>query len=79
MRRVLPVLTVVALLFGAGGVAYADCAQDIAALRSRIVTLDDPAKQRELELLLAKAQNDNDAGRTNLCADDLRRAQQLVK
>ncbi|MGH7001531.1 MAG: hypothetical protein ACREEA_08505 [Stellaceae bacterium] len=79
MRRVLPCLTVVAVLLSAGAMAQADCSQEIAALRSRIATLDDPAKQRELELLLAKAEDDNAAGRANLCADDLQHAQQLVK
>lgn len=79
MRRVLPCLTLVAALLSAGAMARADCSQEIAALRSRIATLDDPVKQHELELLLAKAEDDNAAGHANLCADDLQHAQQLVK
>ena len=79
MRRVLPCLTLAAALLGAGAMARADCGQEIAALRSRIAILNDPVKQRELELLLAKAEDDNAAGRANRCADDLQHAQQLVK
>jgi len=79
MRRVLPCLTVVAALLSAGAIAQADCSQEIAALRGRVATLNDPVKQHELELLLAKAEDDNAAGRTNRCADDLQHAQQLVK
>jgi len=79
MRRVLPLLAVAVAVMAASAFAQTDCAQEIAALRSRIATLNDPAKQQELELLLAKAQNDNDSGQANLCADDLRYAQQLVK
>jgi len=48
-------------------------------LRSRVTTLSDPVRQHEIELLLAKAEDDNAAGRASLCADDLQRAQQLVK
>ena len=79
MRRVLPLLAVAVAVMAASAFAQTDCAQEIAALRSRSATLNDPAKQQELELLLAKAQNDNDSGQANLCADDLRYAQQLVK
>jgi len=83
MRRVLPLLAIAVAVAVAvmvtSAFAQTNCSQEIAALRSRIATLNDPAKQQELELLLAKAQNDNDAGHANLCADDLRHAQQLVK
>jgi len=79
MRRVLPLLAVAVAMIATSALAQTDCTQEIAALRTRITTLGDPAKQHELELLLAKAQNDNDAGHANLCADDLRHAQQLVK
>lgn len=79
MRRVLPCLTLVAALLSTGAMAQDDCSQQVDTLRSRVATLDDPAKQRELKLLLAKAEDDNAAGRANLCADDLRHAQQLVK
>ena len=79
MRRVLPCLAVLAALLGAATIAHADCGQEIATLRSRIATLNDPVKQHELELLLAKAESDNAAGRANLCVDDLQHAQQLVK
>lgn len=79
MRRVLPCLSVVAALLSAGAMAHADRSQEIAALHSRITNLGDPVKQHELELLLAKAADDNAAGRANLCADDLQHAQQLVK
>ena len=78
MRRVLPLLAA-AVLIGTAAQANADCAQEIDAMRTHLTAIDDPAKQRELELLLAKAQEDNDAGHANLCADDLRHAQQLVK
>ena len=79
MRRVLPCLAVVVALLTTATMAHADCSQEIAALRSRIATLNDPVKQHELELLLAKAEDDNAAGRANLCVDDLQHAQQLVK
>lgn len=79
MRRVLLCLTLVAALLSTGAMAQDDCSQQVDTLRSRVATLDDPAKQRELKLLLAKAEDDNAAGRANLCADDLRHAQQLVK
>ncbi len=79
MRRVLPCLTLIVALSSVSAMTHADCSQEIAALRSRIATLNDPVKQRELELLLAKAEDDNAAGRANLCADDLQHAQQLVK
>ncbi|MGH7058211.1 MAG: hypothetical protein ACREFZ_10100 [Acetobacteraceae bacterium] len=78
MRRVLPLLAVVLALIAATGNAHADCAQEIAAVRAHLAGLDQ-AKQRELELLLAKAQDDDNAGRAKLCADDLRHAEQLVK
>lgn len=79
MRRVLPCLVAIAVLLSTARIAHADCSQEIATLRSRIATLNDPAKQRELELLLAKAEDDNAAGRANLGVDDLQYAQQLVK
>ena len=79
MRRVLPRVAVAAALLTTATMAHADCGQDIAALRSRIATFNDPVKQHELELLLAKAEDDNAAGRANLCVDDLQHAQQLVK
>lgn len=79
MRRVLRCLAVVAMLLATATMAHADCSQEIATLRSRIATLNDPVKQHELELLLAKADDDNAAGRANLCVDDLQHAQQLVK
>ena len=79
MRRVLPCLAVVTALLSTAMMAHADCSQEIATLRSRIAILNDPVKQRELELLLAKAEGDNAAGRANLCVDDLQHAQQLVK
>lgn len=79
MRRVLPMLAAAALLACFGTPAHADCTQEITAMRTRAAALDDPAKQRELELLLAKAQTDEKKGRTRLCADDLRHAEQLVK
>ncbi|GEM_PF-3778958 len=79
MRRVLPLVAIAVALAAMGATARADCGQEIAAMRQRLATLDDGAKQRELELLLAKAQDDNDSGRRNLCADDLRHARELVK
>ncbi|MGH6968592.1 MAG: hypothetical protein ACREEL_06510 [Stellaceae bacterium] len=79
MRRVLPLLALVVALVAAAGTAHADCAQEIAAMRAHLAGLDDQAKQRELELLLAKAQDDDNAGRAKLCADDLHHAEQLVK
>jgi hypothetical protein len=79
MRRVLPILAATALLASFSTPAHADCTQEIAAMRTRAAALDDPAKQRELELLLAKARADDTSGRTQLCADDLRHAEQLVK
>lgn len=79
MRRVLRYFAAVAALLTTATTAHADCSQEIAALRSRITTLNDPVKQHELELLLAKADDDNAAGRANLCVDDLQHAQQLVK
>lgn len=75
----LPIIAAGALLAGFGVPARADCTQEIAAMHARLASLDDPAKQRELELLLAKAQNDDKAGRTKLCTDDLRHAAALVK
>lgn len=77
MRRVLPMIAVAALT-GLGTPARADCAQEIATMRAHLAATDDPAKHRELELLLAKAQDDNKAGHAQLCTDDLRYAQQLV-
>ena len=79
MRRVLRYLAVVATLLTTATMAHADCSQEIATLRNRIATVNDPVKQHELELLLAKAEDDNAAGRANLCVDDLQHAQQLVK
>jgi hypothetical protein len=80
MRRALLLIMVAATsLMGLGAPARADCAREIAAMRTRLATLNDRAKHRELELLLAKAQNDNRAGRTRLCADDLHYAAALVK
>ena len=79
MRRVLPMFATAALLASLGVPARADCAQEIAAMQTRLTALDDPAKQRELELLLVKAQEDDKAGRTQLCADDLHHAEALVK
>lgn len=72
-------LAAAAVLAGVGAPARADCAQDIAALRAQLAALDDAAKHHELELLLAKAQDDDKAGRAQLCADDMRHARQLVK
>ena len=79
MRRVLPIVAAAAVLVSAGAPARADCAQEIATLQTRLASLDDQTKHRELELLLAKAQDDSKAGRAQLCADDVRHAQQLVK
>jgi hypothetical protein len=79
VRRVLPIIVAAALLAGFSVPVRADCMQEIAAMRTRLASLDDPAKHRELELLLAKAQNDDKAGRTQICADDLRHAEALVK
>ena len=79
MRRALPIVAVAAVLFGVNAPAHADCAQDIATMQTRLAAIGDSAKHRELELLLVKAQDDNNTGRAKLCADDLRHAKQLVK
>jgi len=79
MRRVLPIVAAAAVLLGVVAPARADCAQDITTMQTRLATLDDSAKRHELELLLAKAQDDSNAGRAKLCADDLRHAEALAK
>ncbi|MDE2229721.1 MAG: hypothetical protein KGL11_11870 [Alphaproteobacteria bacterium] len=80
MRRVLQSLAIAAAaLIATIAASRADCAQEIAAMRTQLAAVSDPDKHRELELLLVKAQNDNDAGRAHLCVDDLHHAQALVK
>ena len=59
--------------------AHADCAADLKALRAKLATIKDPHRRDELQKLIEKAEKDNEAGRAELCGEDVQRAQTLVK
>jgi hypothetical protein len=72
-------VVVVAAFAFAIPVARADCNQDMAAMRAKLAAVREPAKQQEINLLLAKAQNDDSAGRADLCATAVQHAAALIK
>jgi len=59
--------------------AQADCAADIAALRSQAAAVKDDHRRQELAKLIEKAEKDDQAGRAQLCADDVQHARALLK
>jgi hypothetical protein len=73
-------LVVVAAAFAfAIPAARADCNQDMAAMRAKLAAVHEPAKQQEIDLLLAKAQEDDRAGRADLCVAAVEHAAALIK
>jgi hypothetical protein len=59
--------------------ALADCAQDASAARGRLDQVKEPARREEVRELLEKAERDFRAGRAWLCADAVKRANQILK
>jgi hypothetical protein len=59
--------------------AHADCATDLQALRAKLAAIKDPRQRDELQKLIDKAEKDNEAGRAELCGEDVQRAQTLAK
>lgn len=68
-----------ALLAGMSGAGAAECRQEISSAQANLATVSEPAKRREIDLLLKKAQSDGSAGRVNLCTDAVRHANLLLK
>jgi hypothetical protein len=84
MRRAGPslvLMTLMGLMVNAVATmpAHADCAADLKALRAKLATIKDPRRRDELQKLIEKAEKDNEAGRAELCGEDVQRAQTLVK
>jgi hypothetical protein len=59
--------------------ALADCPAEIRAVRTNAAAVKDERRRQELEKLLEKAEKDNEAGRTQLCAEAVQRARALLK
>lgn len=85
MKRARPALLAVLAslaLILAGGLttpARADCAGDIATLRTELAQVKDARRREELQMLIDKAQKDNEAGRARLCGEATERARLLLK
>jgi hypothetical protein len=81
MRRVLPLAAAIGL--AVVGLqpqpAHADCRQEVASLTARLAQITDDAKRHEVGLLLTKAQKDQTAGRSDLCAAAVRHAALVTK
>jgi hypothetical protein len=59
--------------------ARADCAAELRALRPQVNAVKDERRRQELQLLLEKAEKDNEAGRAQLCAEAVQHARALLK
>jgi len=59
--------------------ARADCAGDVKSLRSAVPLVKDEKRREELVKLLDKAEKDEQAGRSALCADAVQHARALLK
>lgn len=83
MKRARTGLPLAVLVLLAGGMlalpAHADCTAEIQAIRAQLAAVKDPHRREELQMLLDKAEKDQEAGRTQLCGEAVQRARVLVK
>jgi len=70
---------VVAVAVAGTGAAWAECAQNLAALQAKLPQVQDAKRREEARLLIEKASVDQQHGRASLCEAALSRASTLMK